>query len=97
MKAAIISTLQNQAGTMLSGMIDKVGLTSIAGFVGIKASEEAGVIQLAETMSESWSMADYALLTTIIGTVTFIVKNVMETRKAYLEAKIHSKKLKGKE
>ena len=104
MKVMILNILQQQADAMLSGVINKIGLTSMAGFIGIKASEEAGVIQLAETISESWSMADYGMLATTVGAVTFIIKNVMgaikegfQARKAYLETKASSEKLKDKE
>lgn len=103
MKAMMLNILQQQVEAMLSGVINKIGLTSMGGFIAIKASDEAGVIQLAETISASWSMADYALLATVIGTVTFVIKNVMATikeylqaRKAYLEAKVISEKLKDK-
>jgi len=103
MKVIIMNILHQQMGEMLSGVIDKIGLTSIAGFIGIKASEEAGVIELVETISDPWGMPEYALLATTIGTITFIMKNLMgfvkeglEARKAHLEAKIISKKLKDK-
>lgn len=93
----LLATMKHQSGTILGGMIDKIGFTSMAGFVGIKAAAEKDVIVLAETVNSAWGLPDWALLLTIIGTITFIIKNVIESRKAYLEVKINSRKLKDKE
>ena len=78
MKIAIINAAQNLSGNMVSAMIDKIGFGSIATFVGVKASEQAGMIELASNINEAWSMADWALLCSIIGTISFFAKNIFE-------------------
>ena len=80
MKIAIINAAQNLSGNMVSAMIDKIGFGSIATFVGLKASEEAGVIELADDISAAWSMSDWALLVSIIGTALFCIKTYLEIR-----------------
>lgn len=80
MKIAMISAIQNLSGNMVSAMIDKIGFGSIAAVVGLRASEQAGVIVLASDISDAWSMADWALLFSIIGTVLFCIKTVFEIR-----------------
>jgi len=83
MKIAIINAVQNLSGNVVSAMIDKIGFGSILTFVGLKVGEEAGALELANNINEAWSMSDWALLGTIIGTVSFIVKNIIESRLAW--------------
>jgi len=75
---SIMQTIQNLSGSMISAAIDKIGFGSVATFVSIKASEEAGVIKLANDINDAWSMADWALLCSIVGTISFFAKNFFE-------------------
>ena len=74
----LIQAIQNLSGDVISALIDKIGFGSIAAFVGLKASEQAGMIEMASDINAAWSMADWALLCSIIGTVSFFAKNFFE-------------------
>ncbi len=54
--------------------IDKIGLTSMAGTVGIKAAEAAEIIPIAST---SW-MVEYALIITTCGGILFSIKLLLD-------------------
>jgi len=78
MKIAMINAVQNLSGNMISAVIDKIGFGSIAAFVGLKASEQAGMIEIANNIDDSWSMPEWAMFFSIIGTVSFFAKNIFE-------------------
>lgn len=66
MKAAIVSNA-----------IDKIGFASVASFVGIKTSEQAGIIEPIQASAE-WGLAEWGIMFSIVGTVSFAAKNILE-------------------
>lgn len=94
-----METLIKVASTSLAGMIDgainKIGMTSFLAVVGINAADQAGAIELASSVSDTWGAFDWLGILAGIGTITFIVKNLLDARKTYLEIKLI--KLKEKE
>lgn len=54
-----------------------IGLSSIITTVGLKVSDEVEVIELSNSwMLADWGMADWALLISMIGGLTFIASNL---------------------
>ena len=87
-----METLIKVASTSLSGMIDgainKIGMTSFLTAIGINAADQAGAIELASSVSDTWGAFDWLGLLAGIGTATFIIKNLLDARKTYLEIKL---------
>jgi len=87
-----METLIKVASTSIAGMIDgiinKFGITSFVTVVSINAADQAGAIELATSLSDTWGAFDWLGLLAGIGTVTFIVKNLLDARKTYLEIKL---------
>ncbi len=83
----LIQVIQNLSGSMVSAVIDKIGFGSVATFVGIKASEKAGVIELANSVNDPWGMPEWALLFSIIGTISFFAKNIFEMYLMWIKLK----------
>lgn len=87
-----METLIKVASTSLAGMIDgainKIGMTSFLAVVGINAADQAGAIELASSVSDTWGAFDWLGILAGIGTITFIVKNLLDARKTYLEIKL---------
>lgn len=87
-----METLIKVASTSLAGMIDgainKIGMTSFLAVVGINAADQAGAIELASSINDTWGAFDWLGILAGIGTITFIVKNLLDARKTYLEIKL---------
>ena len=78
---SIVSSLENHE--IASVIVDRIGITSIGSTVAIKAGQSAGVIEI----QTYWTMTDYALLISMIGGVTFIIKNLFEIYLSYRKNK----------
>lgn len=97
MRAILLKIMTNNGHEFIGDVIDRVGLTSIATFFGIKIADEAEVIELAASLSEPWHAIDWIATLATIGTITFIIKNVISARKTYLEIKLLKIQTKDKE
>lgn len=92
---AMLGAAKEQGAGMISHLIDRIGITSILGTLGVKIADTAGVIELPEDAANMlWSL-DWLGGLAAIGTITFIVKNIISARKTYLE--IQLLKIKDKE
>lgn len=69
-----LHNLIHPASEAVSHLIDRVGWASVATTVGIKAGQQTELIESAG----SWAMADYALMVSMVGGLTFILKNLVE-------------------
>lgn len=56
--------------------------------IGIGAAKQAGVIELASSMSETFGAFDWLAILAGMGTITFIIKNILGARKLYLEVQL---------
>lgn len=97
MIAVAIKVLGGQLSNAASAMIDKIGVASLLAIVGIDVAESKGTIELAATMLEPWGAFDWIKILAAIGTITFIIKNVIEARKSYIQLKILHKQEKLEE
>lgn len=59
---------------VIGPIVDRVGFASIAGMAGIKTAVAAGAIEV----TNNWGLADTAIVISMIGGLTFIVKNIVE-------------------
>ena len=88
MKMLIFGAISSQATEMISDIVDRVGIASIMTTVGIGAADQVGAIELASSMSESFGTFDWLAALAGIGTLTFIIKNILGARKLYLEVQL---------
>lgn len=96
MKMLMLGVISNRATEMISCMIDRVGKASIFAIFSFDVADEAGVIEQVLSASIVWAAAfDWLSLLAGIGTVTFIVKNIISARKEYLEMQMQ--KIKNKD
>lgn len=97
MKMILLKVIESNSHEFIGDLVDRAGITSIATFFGIKIADEADLIELATSISEPWHTVDWIAVLASIGTVTFIIKNVMTARKIYLENKLLKIDIKNKE
>lgn len=88
MKMLIFGAISSQATEMISDIVDRVGIASIMAWFGIKVADTAGKVELASSMSETFGPIDWLSTLAAIGTITFIIKNIIGARKVYLEAQL---------
>lgn len=79
----LLNAITHPTAEVLSPIVDRVGFASIATIAGIKTGVEAGAIEL----TAAWTMADTALLISMFGGITFIVKNIVEIYISYKKRK----------
>lgn len=94
MKGEVIQTLAHQLGQAASPMIDKLGIASMMTIVGVDVASDSGKIELAKSLSEWGGAFDWVALLAAFGTITFIVKNILEARKFYVETKTIKERVK---
>lgn len=66
---------------MISGMLNKFGLASIATSLSVKAAELKGVIQ------DHGSLSDYALIISLVGGLLLIANNLKERKIKHIRYK----------
>lgn len=79
----LLSAMIHPTAEMISNTIDRIGFASIFTTVGINAGVQAEAIEITTT----WAMADYALLISMIGGVTFIANNIFNMYLAWKKRK----------
>lgn len=85
---AILGAAKEQGTEVISHLIDKLGIASIITAYGVEVADAAGAIQLAESISDIWGPFDWLGFLAGIGTITFIIKNIISARKTYLEIQL---------
>jgi hypothetical protein len=88
MKVMILNAISSQAIEMIGDTVDRVGIASIMTTLGISVADQAGAIELASSLSETWGAFDWLSFLAVIGTITFIIKNIVSARKTYLEIQL---------
>ena len=84
----LIKAVSVSLAGIADGAINKIGMTSFLTAIGINAADQAEAIELASSASDSWGAFDWLGLLAGIGTATFIIKNLLDARKTYLEIKL---------
>ncbi|MBL4623369.1 MAG: hypothetical protein JKY89_13320 [Immundisolibacteraceae bacterium] len=82
-----MQALASQAIHAMIQTIDKVGIGSVITILGIEVASESGKIELANSIMDSFGAFDWVKLIATIGAITFVIKNLIESRRAYLTSK----------
>lgn len=88
MKTFLLMLITNHATDATSHLIEKVGRASIMTAVGMGAAKQAGFIEMASSFSETFGTFDWLAILAGLGTITFIIKNILGARKLYLEVQL---------
>jgi len=88
MKLMMLKIITSGSGDIVGDIIDKVGITSMATAMGITIANDTGAIELASSVTGIWGAFDWLAALATLGTITFIIKNIITARKTYLEIQI---------
>lgn len=84
----MMSILKSCLSNALDGVINKIGATSWFATVGLFFASGSGAIELSQASGDHWGMTQWLGVLAGVGTLSFILKNLMSFRNECLGHKI---------
>jgi hypothetical protein len=80
----MMTILKNFLSGALEGVINRFGATSLFTSIGLFFASNSGAIELSHEVNGAWGMTEWLGLLAGIGTVSFIIKNLVSARNEFL-------------